>query len=147
MQEIGVNIVNLSDNDLPSYATAGASGMDIRAFLTEPVTMQPRERYLFPTGLYLELPEGFEAQVRPRSGLAINRGITCMNSPGTIDSDYRGELKVILVNLGNTPQVIQSGDRIAQMIIARTERAIWIPVHKLNVSSRGVNGFGHTGEQ
>ena len=147
MQEIDVNIVNLSDNDLPSYATAGASGMDIRAFLTEPVTMQPMDRYLFPTGLYLELPEGFEAQVRSRSGLAINRGITCMNSPGTIDSDYRGELKVILVNLGNTPQVIQSGDRIAQMIIARTERAIWIPVHKLNVSSRGVSGFGHTGEQ
>ena len=147
MQEIDVNIVNLSDNDLPSYATKGASGMDIRAYLTEPVTMQPMDRYLFPTGLYLELPEGFEAQVRSRSGLAINRGITCMNSPGTIDSDYRGELKVILVNLGNTPQVIQSGDRIAQMIIARTERAIWIPVQKLNVSSRGVSGFGHTGEQ
>ncbi len=142
---VPVNIVNTSSNELPAYATQGSSGMDIRANLSEPVTLQPMDRYLVPTGLYLEIPEGYEAQVRPRSGLAISKGITCLNSPGTIDSDYRGELKIILVNLGKTSQVIQSGDRIAQMIIARTERAELILVQQLNDSVRGGGGFGHTG--
>lgn len=145
MQMVPVNIVNTSSNELPAYATQGSSGMDIRANLSEPVTLQPMDRYLVPTGLYLEIPEGYEAQVRPRSGLAISKGITCLNSPGTIDSDYRGELKIILVNLGKTSQVIQSGDRIAQMIIARTERAELILVQQLNDSVRGGGGFGHTG--
>lgn len=142
---VPVNIVNTSSNELPAYATQGSSGMDIRANLSEPVTLQPMDRYLVPTGLYLEIPAGYEAQVRPRSGLAISKGITCLNSPGTIDSDYRGELKIILVNLGKTNQVIQSGDRIAQMIIARTERAELILVQQLNDSVRGGGGFGHTG--
>ena len=142
---VPVNIVNTSSNELPAYATQGSSGMDIRANLSEPVTLQPMDRYLVPTGLYLEIPAGYEAQVRPRSGLAISKGITCLNSPGTIDSDYRGELKIILVNLGKTSQVIQSGDRIAQMIIARTERAELILVQQLNDSVRGGGGFGHTG--
>ena len=132
---------------LPAYATEGASGMDIRANLAEPVTLQPMDRYLVPTGLFLELPKGFEAQIRPRSGLAINTGITCLNTPGTVDSDYRGEIKVILVNLGNSAQVIRHGDRIAQMIIARSERAELILVQQLNDSSRGEGGFGHTGVQ
>ena len=145
MQMVPVNIVNTSSNELPAYATQGSSGMDIRANLSEPVTLQPMDRYLVPTGLYLEIPAGYEAQVRPRSGLAISKGITCLNSPGTIDSDYRGELKIILVNLGKTNQVIQSGDRIAQMIIARTERAELILVQQLNDSVRGGGGFGHTG--
>lgn len=142
---VPVNIVNTSSNELPAYATQGSSGMDIRANLSEPVTLQPMDRYLVPTGLYLEIPAGYEAQVRPRSGLAISKGITCLNSPGTIDSDYRGELKIILVNLGKTNQIIQSGDRIAQMIIARTERAELILVQQLNDSVRGGGGFGHTG--
>ena len=132
---------------LPAYATEGASGMDIRANLAEPVTLQPMDRYLVPTGLFLELPKGFEAQIRPRSGLAINTGITCLNTPGTVDSDYRGEIKVILVNLGNSAQVIRHGDRIAQMIIARSEKAELILVQQLNDSSRGEGGFGHTGVQ
>ena len=145
MQTVPVNIVNTSSNVLPSYATAGSAGMDIRAYLHEPVSLQPMERHLVPTGLYLELPEGYEAQIRPRSGLALKQGITCLNSPGTVDSDYRGELKIILVNLGDSVQVIHNGDRIAQMIIAKTERAELILVQQLNVSTRGEGGFGHTG--
>ncbi len=115
MQAIQINIVNKSDNPLPSYATEGSAGMDIRASLEAPVTLKPMERYLVPTGLFIELPQGYEAQIRPRSGLAIKQGITCLNTPGTIDSDYRGELKVILVNLSDSDQVINHADRIAQM--------------------------------
>ncbi len=145
MQIIPVNIINTSGNPLPSYATAGSSGMDIRANLEKEVTLQPLERFLTPTGLFIELPEGFEAQIRPRSGLAIKQGITCLNSPGTVDSDYRGELKVILINLSNTAQVINNGDRIAQMIIAKTEKATLLLVQQLNDTERGDGGFGHTG--
>lgn len=145
MQIIPINIINHSDNSLPSYATEGSSGMDIRASLENSVTLQPLERFLVPTGLFIQLPEGFEAQIRPRSGMAVKQGITCLNSPGTIDSDYRGEVKVILINLSNMEQVISNGDRIAQMIIAKTERAELFLVQQLNESVRGVGGFGHTG--
>ena len=145
MQMVRVNIINTSANDLPAYATSGAAGMDIRAHLPVSVTLKPMERYLVPTGLYLELPEGYEAQIRPRSGLAIRQGITCLNSPGTVDSDYRGELKVILINLSDVSQVIHTGDRIAQIIITRTERAEFNLVQQLDDSVRGTGGFGHTG--
>ena len=145
MHTIQVNIVNTSTNPLPAYATSGSAGMDIRANLTEPVTLQPLERELIPTGLFIELPEGHEAQIRPRSGMAIKQGITCLNSPGTVDSDYRGELKIILINLSKIDQVINHGDRIAQMIISKTEKAEWVSVTQLNLSSRGEGGFGHTG--
>ena len=147
MQAISVKIINHSSNPLPSYATLGSSGMDIRANLEAPVTLQPMERYLVPTGLFIELPAGYEAQVRPRSGLAIKQGITCLNSPGTVDSDYRGELKVILVNLDNKAHEINHGDRIAQMIISRTERVELVLVQELNESVRSDGGFGHTGIQ
>ncbi len=147
MQEIPVKIVNKSNNQLPSYATGGAAGMDIRASLEATVTLQPLERELIPTGLFIELPEGYEAQIRPRSGLAIKQGITCLNTPGTIDSDYRGEIKVILVNLGNAAQQVSNGDRIAQMVIAKTEKAALIAVEELNGTQRGSGGFGHTGIQ
>lgn len=145
MQVVPVNVINKSSNQLPAYTTAGASGMDIRANLTGPVTLQPLERIVIPTGLYIELPSGYEAQIRPRSGLALKQGITCLNSPGTVDADYRGELKVILINLSNSIQVIHHGDRIAQMIIAKTEKAELILVDSLNESLRGEGGFGHTG--
>lgn len=145
MQTIQVNIINKSTNPLPTYATAGSAGMDIRANLPHPVTLQPLERHLIPTGLYIELPEGHEAQIRPRSGLAMKQGITCLNSPGTVDADYRGELKVILINLSNTEQVINHGDRVAQMIIAKTEKAELTLVNELAESLRGDGGFGHTG--
>src|SRR4249919_2242944 len=123
MQSVSVKIINNSSNPLPVYETTGSSGMDLRANLQEPFTLQPMQRALIPTGLFVELPLGYEAQVRPRSGLAIKHGITCLNSPGTIDSDYRGEIKVILINLSSEEQVIDPGDRIAQMIIQKTERA------------------------
>ncbi|HMI78612.1 MAG TPA: dUTP diphosphatase [Ferruginibacter sp.] len=145
MYTLQVNIVNTSTNPLPSYATAGAVGMDIRANLQSPVTLQPLERNLIPTGLFIELPDGYEAQIRPRSGMAIKQGITCLNSPGTVDSDYRGELKIILINLSNTAQMINHGDRIAQMIISKTEKAELVLVEQLNGSLRGEGGFGHTG--
>ena len=145
MQPVAVNIINTSANPLPSYATSGASGMDIRAYLEEPVLLQPLERYLVPTGLFIELPPGYEAQIRPRSGLAINQGITCLNAPGTVDSDYRGELKVILINLGNLAMEIKNGDRIAQMVIARTEQVQLLQAEQLNASVRSSGGFGHTG--
>lgn len=147
MQTVQVKIVNTSSNPLPSYATAGSAGMDIRAMLDQPVRLQPLERTLVPTGLFIELPEGYEAQIRPRSGMAIKQGITCLNTPGTIDSDYRGELKVILINLSNSIQEITSGDRIAQMIIAKTEKAALNLVQQLNETVRGEGGFGHTGVQ
>jgi dUTP pyrophosphatase len=145
MQKTTINIINQSANPLPSYATAGSAGMDIRANIQIPVTLQPLERSLIPTGLFVELPEGYEAQIRPRSGMAIKQGITCLNSPGTVDSDYRGELKVILINLSNTEQVINNGDRIAQMVIAKTEKAELFLVKELNNTLRGDGGFGHTG--
>lgn len=140
-----IRIVNHSSNINPSYETTHSAGMDIRANLEEPVTMQPLERAIIPTGLFIEIPEGYEAQVRPRSGLAAKSGITVLNSPGTIDADYRGEVKVILVNLSAQPFVINHGDRIAQMIIARHEKAEWLQTDNLNESERGKGGFGHTG--
>ena len=146
MQNISVNIVNKSGNELPSYATEGSAGMDIRANLEQTVTLQSLERMLVPTGLFIELPEGYEAQIRPRSGLAIKQGITCLNTPGTIDSDYRGEIKVILINLSNEPQALHPGDRIAQMIVSRVEQASLVPVQELNNTIRGAGGFGHTGK-
>lgn len=145
MQTVQVNIVNMSSNPLPAYATAGSAGMDLRANLVESLALQPFERNLIPTGLFIELPTGYEAQIRPRSGMALKQGITCLNSPGTVDSDYRGELKIILINLSNTVQMIKHGDRIAQMIIAKTERAELMEVQQLNESKRGDGGFGHTG--
>ena len=147
MQSISINIINTSANPLPSYATEGAAGMDIRADISGEVILQPLERQLIPTGLFIELPNGFEAQIRPRSGLAVKQGITCLNTPGTIDSDYRGEIKVILINLSNSPQSIKSGDRIAQMVIAKAEKAQLIQVKQLNETLRGQGGFGHTGIQ
>lgn len=147
MQQIAIKVVNTSGNPLPSYATEGAAGMDVRAHLENPVTLQPLERQLIPTGLFIELPEGYEAQIRPRSGLAIKQGITCLNTPGTIDSDYRGEIKVILINLGNEQQQIGNGDRIAQMVFAKTEKANLFLVQQLDDTIRGAGGFGHTGVQ
>ena len=145
MQTVEVHIVNTSSNPIPEYATAGSAGMDIRANLEESVILQPMERSLIPTGLFIELPDGYEAQIRPRSGMAIKQGITCLNSPGTVDADYRGELKVILINLSNTTQTINHGERIAQMVIAKTEKAALVLVENLNTSVRGEGGFGHTG--
>ncbi|MEP6676124.1 MAG: dUTP diphosphatase [Ferruginibacter sp.] len=144
--EVTINIVNVSDNPLPAYATPGSAGMDIRANLKEQVTLKPLERNLIATGLFIELPEGFEAQMRPRSGLAIKHGLTCLNSPGTIDSDYRGELKVILINLSNEIQVISHGDRISQLVISKVEKAGLIQVRELKETARGEGGFGHTGK-
>jgi dUTP pyrophosphatase len=145
MSIIEIKIINESSNEMPAYATAGAAGMDIRANLDKSVTLAPMERFLIPTGLFIELPSGYEAQIRPRSGLAIKQGITCLNSPGTIDSDYRGEVKVILINLSKEVQSINHGDRIAQMIISKVERAILVNVQELNDTNRGTGGFGHTG--
>jgi len=147
MQNIEINIINQSNNELPGYATEGAAGMDLRANLQEPVVLQSLERTLLPTGLFIELPDGYEAQIRPRSGLAIKQGITCLNTPGTIDSDYRGEIKVILINLSKEPQTINHGDRIAQMIIASVTKADLILVQQLNSTTRGERGFGHTGKK
>lgn len=147
MQNIEINIINQSYNELPGYATEGAAGMDLRANLQEPVVLQSLERTLLPTGLFIELPDGYEAQIRPRSGLAIKQGITCLNTPGTIDSDYRGEIKVILINLSKEPQTINHGDRIAQMIIASVTKADLILVQQLNSTTRGERGFGHTGKK
>jgi len=142
-----IKVVNKSNNRLPHYATEGAAGMDLKAFLKEPVKLQPMERVLIPTGIFIELPVGYEAQVRPRSGLAINQGITCLNSPGTVDSDYRGEIKIILINLSAQDQVIQSGDRIAQMVVQTVERATLEIVTELNKSEKAENGFGSTGKK
>ena len=147
MQNIEINIINQSNNELPAYATEGAAGMDLRANLQEPVVLQSLERTLLPTGLFIELPDGYEAQIRPRSGLAIKQGITCLNTPGTIDSDYRGEIKVILINLSKEPQTVNHGDRIAQMIIASVTKADLILVQQLNSTTRGERGFGHTGKK
>lgn len=144
---ITVQIVNKSHHPLPSYATIGSSGMDIRAFIEKSIVLQPFERSLIPTGLYLSIPEHLEVQIRPRSGLAIKQGITCLNTPGTIDADYRGEIKVILINLSNTEQVIADGDRIAQMVFQAVEKANWNLVENLDTTQRSDGGFGHTGKQ
>ncbi len=141
-----VNIVNQSHHPLPTYATSQSAGMDLRANLEAPITLRPLERTLVPTGLFIALPEGYEAQVRPRSGLAIKKGITVLNTPGTIDADYRGEIKVILVNLSNEDFVIEDGERIAQMVVARHETVEWEAVEILDETSRGAGGFGHTGK-
>lgn len=141
-----INVINQSDNPLPAYATAGASGMDIRAFISAPVVLQPLERTLIPTGLFMEIPEGYEIQVRPRSGLAIKQGITCLNTPGTIDADYRGEIKVILINLSNQSQTIQPGDRIAQLVLQQVEQVSWNNVEMISMTTRSDGGFGHTGK-
>lgn len=146
MQEVPIKIVNHSPNPLPSYATQGAAGMDIRAHLDLPLQLQPMERQLVPTGLFMELPEGYEAQIRPRSGLAIKQGLTCLNTPGTIDSDYRGEIKIILINLSGEMQIIQPGDRIAQMVIQKVEKAALHIVADLSETERSVGGFGSTGK-
>ena len=142
-----IKIVNKSAYPLPEYATALSAGLDLKANITEPVTLKPLERVLVPTGLFIALPEGTEAQVRPRSGLAAKHGITVLNSPGTIDADYRGEIKVILVNLSNEPFVINPGERIAQMVVARFERAQWVAVQELDSTERGEGGFGSTGRK
>ncbi|WP_207494911.1 dUTP diphosphatase [Aridibaculum aurantiacum] len=146
MLHTDISIINRSTNPLPEYATEGSSGMDIRAFVNEVVTLEPLQRALIPTGLFLELPAGYEAQIRPRSGLAIKQGITCLNTPGTIDADYRGEIKVILVNLSNEQVTINNGDRIAQMVFQKVERVQLRAVEEINVTERGAGGFGHTGK-
>lgn len=140
-----VKIVNTSHHPLPAYETTASAGMDLRAFLSEDMVMMPLGRALIPTGLFIELPVGYEAQVRPRSGLAIKKGITVLNTPGTIDADYRGEIKVILVNLSSEEYVVKDGDRIAQMIISAHAQAEWIQVDELMETERGTGGFGHTG--
>lgn len=142
-----VNIVNKSRHELPKYETEASAGMDIRANLDEAVVLQPLQRALVPSGLFIELPVGFEAQVRPRSGLAAKHGITVLNTPGTIDADYRGEIKVILVNLSSEPFEIKDGERIAQMIISEHAKADWVQVDELGQTSRGSGGFGHTGHK
>ncbi len=144
---INIKIINQSHHSLPSYATEGAAGMDIRAYIPQPIELAPLQRYLIPTGLYIELPNGYEAQIRPRSGLAIKQGITCLNSPGTIDADYRGEVKIILINLSNEQQLIHDGDRIAQMVIQKVEKADWQAVDVLADSERNDGGFGSTGKK
>jgi len=146
-EAISVKIINQSGNPLPEYATVGSSGMDIRANLENEVTLKPLERVLIPTGLFLELPLGYEAQIRPRSGLAIKQGITCLNTPGTIDADYRGEIKVILINLSSENQTILHGDRIAQMVIQTVEKVDWVNTTTIDTTERGEGGFGHTGKQ
>ena len=142
-----VKVINRSHHQLPQYQSALAAGLDLRAFLPQgPVTLQPLDHILIPTGLFIELPAGYEAQVRPRSGLALKHGVTVLNSPGTIDADYRGEICVLLVNLSNTPFIVNDGERIAQMIVARHEQVEWQPVEELSSTERGAGGFGHTGK-
>ncbi|HMV14860.1 MAG: dUTP diphosphatase [Chitinophagales bacterium] len=140
-----LKIVNTSDNPLPTYETEGSAGVDLRAQLQEPVMLKPLQRALIPTGLFVELPDGYEAQVRPRSGLALKKGVTVLNSPGTIDSDYRGEIKIILINLSNETTIINTGERIAQLIISKYEKVSFKEVDELNETKRGEGGFGHTG--
>lgn len=144
---VEIKIVNTSGNSLPAYATEGASGMDLRANLTAPLLLGPLQHRLVPTGLFMELPDEYEAQVRPRSGLAMKHGITCLNSPGTIDSDYRGEIKVILINLSNEEHTIQHGDRIAQLVLQKIEKINWQQVNSLTETVRNNGGFGSTGKK
>ena len=142
-----IKVINKSKNTLPSYSTELSAGMDLRADLDNPVTIRPLERILIPTGLYIEIPSGYEAQIRPRSGLAIKKGITVLNSPGTIDADYRGQICVILINFSSDDFIIENGERICQMVIARHEKAEWLPVEILEDTERGAGGFGHTGKK
>ena len=142
-----IPIVNRSKHPLPAYATAQSAGMDLRANIEQPLTLAPLQRCLVPTGLYIALPPGYEAQVRPRSGLALKHGLTVLNAPGTIDADYRGEIRVILVTLSDTPFTIEDGERIAQLVVARHEQAQWQPAETLDETERGAGGFGHTGKQ
>ena len=145
MSKVNVRVINKSANDLPGYATVGSAGMDLRADLKEAMVLKPMERQLVPTGLFIELPIGYEAQIRPRSGMAIKQGITCLNSPGTIDSDYRGEIKVILINLSGEPQTLQPGERVAQMVVAPVVQIDWVEVETISETERSGGGFGHTG--
>ncbi|RYF92173.1 MAG: dUTP diphosphatase [Chitinophagaceae bacterium] len=149
MQErtIEIRIINNSSNQLPAYATPGSSGMDIRANLDASLVLKPLERTLVPTGIFMEIPLGYEVQVRPRSGLAVKQGITCLNTPGTIDADYRGEIKVILINLSQEEQVIHHSDRIAQLVVQKVEQVQWKEVEELEATERNAGGFGHTGKQ
>jgi dUTP pyrophosphatase len=144
---ITIPVINRSAFPLPAYATIGSSGLDVRANIENPITLQSLERTLVPTGLFVEIPLGFEIQVRPRSGLAVKQGLTCLNTPGTIDADYRGEIKVILINLSQEPQIIQPGDRIAQLVLQAIELIEWKSLDQLNETDRGSGGFGHTGKQ
>ncbi|TXI85752.1 MAG: dUTP diphosphatase [Crocinitomicaceae bacterium] len=144
---MNVNIINKSNNALPAYETIASAGLDLRAFISETITLKPLERRLIPTGLFIEIPVGFEAQVRPRSGLAFKNGITVLNSPGTIDADYRGEIGVLLINLSNDSFTIESGERIAQLVFASVEQAEWISTVTLSETHRGDGGFGSTGKK
>ncbi len=141
-----IKIINNSTHQLPAYETAHAAGMDLRAFIEEQIIIKPLQRFLIPTGLFIELPVGYEAQIRPRSGLAYKHGITVLNSPGTIDADYRGELKVLLVNLSDTDFVVNNGERIAQMVVAKHETVVWQSSEELSNTDRGAGGYGHTGK-
>jgi dUTP pyrophosphatase len=143
---VEIKVVNISNNPLPQFSTEHSAGVDLRAFLSEKIILKPMQRVLVPTGLFIELPHGFEAQIRPRSGLAINHGISVLNSPGTIDADYRGEVKIILINLSTDDFVIDNGDRVCQMVINKYERFSWSLVGELSETDRGVGGFGHTGK-
>ncbi|MBN9352266.1 MAG: dUTP diphosphatase [Chitinophagaceae bacterium] len=145
MDAITIKIINRSGNPDPEYATPGSSGMDLRADIEQPLILKPLERRMIPTGIFLEIPDGYEVQVRPRSGMAWKYGLTCLNSPGTVDSDYRGELKVIIVNLSDTPHEIQNGDRIAQMVVSKVEKAVLVHSDDLASTERGSGGFGHSG--
>ena len=147
MQHLSVKIINKSHHPMPAYATPGAAGMDVRAFLKHPVVLQPMERVLIPTGLYLQLPHGYECQLRPRSGLSLKHGITLVNTPGTVDADYRGEVGIILINLSKEPFVINDGERICQMVIVPYMRINWEPVKELDHTVRGDGAFGHTGTE
>jgi len=141
-----IKIVNKSQQALPAYETLHAAGMDLRAAIAVPISLKPLERHLIPTGLFIEIPEGYEAQIRPRSGLAFKQGITCLNTPGTIDADYRGEIKVLLVNLSSEDVIIEDGMRIAQMVVAKHEKVEWVQTNSLEESARGEGGFGSTGK-
>ena len=145
METVKVKIINKSNSPPPAYSTEASAGMDVRAFVNEPITLNPLERVLVPTGLYMELPHGYQCEIRPRSGLALKKGITVLNTPGTIDADYRGEVGVILINLSNEPFVINNGERICQMVIMNYTKAEWVEVEELNDTERGAGGFGHTG--
>jgi dUTP pyrophosphatase len=142
---MNISIINKSNHPLPAYETIASAGMDLRSNVEEPIIIKPLERQLIPTGLFIELPIGFEAQIRPRSGLAFKFGVTVLNSPGTIDADYRGEIKVLLINLSSADFLVGDGDRIAQMIIAKHEKAVWIQTDELSMTERGAGGYGHTG--
>ena len=145
MDPVKVKIVNRSSNDLPAYGTSESAGMDLRAWLSEPMVLQPLQRALVPTGVSIELPHGYECQIRPRSGLALKKGVTVLNTPGTIDADYRGEIGVILINLSNEPFTIENGERICQMIVSQYSKVEWSEVEVLGDTERGAGGFGHTG--